>query len=52
MLVVKADEETYFAIERMLRTITLLPPANRKPRVFLDRPASKPAESEKAIEKR
>ncbi len=52
MLVVKADEETNFAIERMLRKVKTLPPANLKPRVLVDKPASKPAESEKAVEKR
>ena len=50
MLVVKADEETYFEIERMLRTVKTLPAANLKPRVFVDKPASKPVESKKVVE--
>ncbi len=52
MLVIAAPEETHLAIEVMLREIGKQTPANLKPRVFLDRPASKPAESEKAGEKR
>ena len=50
MLVVKADEETNFAIERMLRKVKTLPPANMKPRVLVDNPANKPVESKKAVE--
>ena len=52
MLVISAPEETHLAIEVMLREIGKQTPANLKPRVFLDRPTSKPAESEKAGEKR
>lgn len=52
MLVISAPEETQLAIEVMLREIAKQTPANLKPRVFLDRPASKPAESEKVGEKR
>lgn len=52
MLVVRSDEEGHLAIERMLRAIGKQSPANLKPRVFLDKPASKPAESEKVNEKR
>ncbi len=52
MLVVKADEETNFEIERMLRALSQQTPANLKPRVFVDKPTSKPAESEKPSEKR
>ena len=52
MLVVKTDEEGQFEIERMLRAIGKQSPANLKPRVFLDKPVGKPAESEKVSEKR
>lgn len=49
MLVISAPEETQLAIEVLLREIGKQTPANLKPRVFLDKPASKPAESEKAV---
>ncbi len=52
MLVISAPEETQLAIEVLLREIGKQTPANLKPRVFLDKPASKPAEIEKAVEKR
>ncbi len=52
MLVVKTDEQEHLAIERILRAISKQSPANLKPRVFLDKPESKPAENEKVIEKR
>ncbi len=52
MLVISAPEETQLAIEVLLREIGKQTPANLKPRVFLDRPASKPAEIEKSAEKR
>lgn len=47
MLVISAPEETQLAIEGLLREIGKQTPANLKPRVFLDKPVSKPAESEK-----
>ncbi len=52
MLVVRSDEEGHLAVERMLRAIGKQSTANLKPRVFLDKPASKPTESEKVNEKR
>ena len=42
MLIVKADEETYFEIENLLRAISTQTPANLKPRVFLDKPDNHP----------
>ncbi len=47
MLVVKTDEESHLVIESILRAINKQSPANLKPRAFLDKPASKPAENEK-----
>ncbi|HUP80284.1 MAG TPA: hypothetical protein VM260_17145, partial [Pirellula sp.] len=47
MLVISAPQETQTKIERMLRAISKQSFANLKPRVFLDKPASKPAENEK-----
>ncbi len=52
MLVISTPQNTQIKIERMLRAIGKQSPANLKPRVFLDKPASKPAESEKVSEKR
>ena len=52
MLVISAPQNTHIKIERMLRAISKQSPANLKPRVFLDKPASKPADSEKVSEKK
>jgi len=52
MLVISAPQETQTKIERLLRAISKQSSANLKPRVFLDKPASKPAENEKVSEKR
>ncbi len=52
MLVVKADEETNYEIERMLRAISKQTPANLRPKAFVEKPASKPTESEKSDARR
>ncbi len=52
MLVVKADEETHFEIERMLRALSQQTPANLKARVFVDKPSTKTLEQEKSVGKR
>ena len=51
-IVICAPQDTQIKIERMLRAIGKQSLANLKPRVFLDKSASKPAENEKVIEKR
>lgn len=52
MLLINAPEETHLATEHLLRAISKQTPANLKPRVFLDRTINKPADSDKAAEKR
>ena len=47
MLVIVAPHETHTAIEWFLQEVSKQPSANLKPRVFVEKPASKPGESEK-----
>ena len=47
MLVIAAPHETHSAVEWFLQEVSKQPSANLKPRVFVEKPASKPDESEK-----
>ncbi len=47
MLVIAAPHETHTAVEWFLQEVSKQPSANLKPRVFVEKPASKPGESEK-----
>ena len=51
MLLINAPDDTHLELASLLRAISKQSPANLKPRVFLDMPASKPAEGEKTSEK-
>ncbi len=52
MLLINAPEDTHVELASLLRAISKQTPANLKPRVFLDRTMNKPADSDKAVEKR
>ena len=52
MLVISAPYETHLAVQRFLQGVSKQPAANFKPRVFIDKPASKPTEGEKSDEKK
>jgi len=52
MLVIAAPNETHTAVERFLQEVSKQPSANLKPRAFVEKPASKPAESDKPAQKR
>ena len=51
MLVINAAHETHTAVARFLQEVSKQPAANLKPRAFFEKPASKPAESDKPAEK-
>jgi len=52
MLVIAAPHETHTAVERFLQEVSKQPSANLKPRAFVEKPVSKPAESDKPAENR
>ena len=49
MLVISAPYETHLAVERFLQGVSKQPAANFKPRVFIEKPETKPAEGGKGF---